>query len=296
MYDWSAELAEEGAEVDSGQESDLDRGVVREGAGSRSGGRKRTEEEEELRRVVAAGAKGKGKTKKGKSTRTAEEEEKRKVSTNASLHSPSLADGLVSVRLPQRKATRLARQRADPYYIGHGEQEDIDSIPVVKLDLGDINGGESRLFSLLLLLFWTLIFSSYSLARLDSLLLNTPPSHPNPSSTPDRPRWRDARGRLYRARRPTSIQAERRASTSGHPARSHDSRRAGVSSRGRKGREQPVSRSGRVRGVSGWRRSSTADAVTDDGGGRGDREGGKEEEEGEGESCLRSREYEGELS
>ncbi len=44
---------------------------------------------------------------------------------------------LIALYMPQRKAARRAKRKGDPYYLETKDELDIDSIPIVKLELDD---------------------------------------------------------------------------------------------------------------------------------------------------------------
>ncbi|CDZ97964.1 Vacuolar H-ATPase V1 sector, subunit G [Phaffia rhodozyma] len=127
LYERVPESTVEHSSDDEGDDdSHLDigkpRNLLSEGRSLSDTGRFRTEEEEKLRRVVAATVStGRKKKVKGKSKLIGEKDESKE-------------------ERKKRKAARLARQGTDSYRLKENhDSDDIDSIPVVKLDLGDVS-------------------------------------------------------------------------------------------------------------------------------------------------------------
>lgn len=80
---------------------------------------------EELRRVLREGRK----KKKGKKGEEGEDRvERERVSLNLKNH------GYIAQFFWQRRAARRAKHKNDPYYLYDREDEDVDNIPIVKLD------------------------------------------------------------------------------------------------------------------------------------------------------------------
>lgn len=99
---------------------------------------------EELRRVLKGSS---GKSKKGKGKRVNDDGTEETREERAAVSYPSL-QRLLALKSchSQRKAARKAKQKDNPYYLNDIE-DDVDTIPIVKLDLDDKD--EGRISSLL---------------------------------------------------------------------------------------------------------------------------------------------------
>lgn len=104
-------------EVDESEE-EREKGIFNLGEGGGEG-------MEELRRVLREGRK----KKKGKKGEEGEDKvERERVSLNLK------SNGYITHLFWQRRAARRAKHKNDPYYLYDKEDEDVDNIPIVKLD------------------------------------------------------------------------------------------------------------------------------------------------------------------